>query len=291
MRNQASHTDFARGQRPLDRRRGGRRLRAILPAFTIIELLVVMAIISALVAILLPALSSSRERARVAVCTSNMRQIGIGLTAYRADAEPYRLPWYVPWFDGSSRQWGSGTGYGGVQPPAPREVPSIPTALRPLNRYVGVSRGGQGVDKVFHCPADGPSYTWRPTPGGGSNGSVTPTYASAWRTWGNCYTLNAHWLEGKVREDETMFQAMDRLGPQVLRKKIGGAAARFIVAYEDPADIAFWQSGLDAASSQSVVVPGWHGKRGEYTLLFLDGHAVHQYIDTRLAVGPTWSVW
>src|SRR5262245_39074525 len=52
------------------------------PAFTLVELLVVVSIIGILVAILLPAVQMARESSRASACRNNLRQVGIALWNY-----------------------------------------------------------------------------------------------------------------------------------------------------------------------------------------------------------------
>lgn len=59
--------------------------------FTLIELLVTIAILSLLAALLLPAVSRTREVGRGAACLSNLHQIGLALQLYTGDHNN-RLP-------------------------------------------------------------------------------------------------------------------------------------------------------------------------------------------------------
>ncbi|MCB8932938.1 MAG: type II secretion system protein [Chthonomonadaceae bacterium] len=106
-------------------------------AFTLVEVMVVFAIMGVLMALLLPVLASARHYSKRATCLGNLRQVGIGTRLYTDDCDD-RLPAALdPW----SRYL---VGYY----PYPPEIPSVVSLLVPYTR----SRS------VFACPVDQGSH-------------------------------------------------------------------------------------------------------------------------------------
>jgi prepilin-type N-terminal cleavage/methylation domain-containing protein len=58
-------------------------------AFTLVELLVVIAIIGVLIALLLPAIQAAREAARKSSCQNNLKQVAIGVNLYESSRRIY----------------------------------------------------------------------------------------------------------------------------------------------------------------------------------------------------------
>jgi prepilin-type processing-associated H-X9-DG protein/prepilin-type N-terminal cleavage/methylation domain-containing protein len=66
-------------------------------AFTLVELLVIIAIIAILAAMLLPALGRARENAKTAACANNLKQLGLAIAMY---GEEFGI--YPPGYTGPS---------------------------------------------------------------------------------------------------------------------------------------------------------------------------------------------
>ncbi len=107
-------------------------------SFTLIELLVVIAIIAILAAMLLPALSSAREKARATGCLSNMRQLSLAFLMYSQDYDDF-LPCLDNIGGGSQNSYGQAV-------TAKNWLDDI------VMRYLGSHQASANPSKVLFCP-------------------------------------------------------------------------------------------------------------------------------------------
>jgi prepilin-type N-terminal cleavage/methylation domain-containing protein len=108
-------------------------------AFTLIELLTVMAILLALAALLLPVVSKAKTQSQRGTCVSNLRQVSLAIKMY-ADDNKDALPQLA-------------------QPSTAGDLVWI--GFRPIvQNYLGIHRQASPDDKVFVCPADKFSVEW-----------------------------------------------------------------------------------------------------------------------------------
>ena len=156
------------GPWPCPRRR--ELARAPAKGFTLIELLVVIAIIAILAAILLPALSSARERAQGLICLNNTHQLALAWQLY-ADDHNGELPYNLGMTPGGSR-----TNINWVNNVMTWDTSSDNTNLATLTQAsLGVY--AQGETRMYRCPSD--------------RALSSLQYAAGWSARIRSYSMNA----------------------------------------------------------------------------------------------------
>lgn len=196
--------------------------------FSLIELLIVVAIIAILTSLLSPALRKTLESARMVQCMNNCRSVHTAMTLY-CDDHAGRFPDYhvYSWtWMGKATYWGT-----------------MDVTERPLNEYLGATRDGAEMPGL-ECPTDESEYHEAP------DGSEYSWY----EMYGTSYSINR-------QHNGSLGGGWRGAGPKTLSQV--SDPSRMVMVMETDAMIAqtiatFWDYKTGAISaSQAAAGNGW----------------------------------
>lgn len=199
-------------------------------AFTLVELLTVIAVIALLAAILFPVFASARGKARETTCLSNLRQIGLATLAYAEDyddrfplgGDPIDLHAPTAWF-------------GSPYEPIVRLFKPLPDVLDPYTKSKA----------IWHCPADSGFEL-----GGRMETTPLDTRPSSFEKYGSSYYYNTNFV---LHDDPVAgLQAWNRDYPYEER-----GPAQMIVFYDGTGR---WHGGLFSPSRYASLFVDGHAK-------------------------------
>lgn len=239
---------------------GKPRTRSASPAFTLTELLVVIAVIAILAALLLPSLGRAKAQAVRLECLSNLRQLQLAWEMYSADhagalvpnahgpgsgQEPERLSWVGGWMDLSGSL--DNTELRWLMDPTFRQGARLAPYLQ--------------APAVYRCPADRSGV---PTAAGWQPRLRTVSmncYMNGMETLG----VNAYWQSDQYL---TFHTAAD------LNRVPASMMFVFVDEREDSINDGYFASDLDNQLGVHTIVdfPGSYHLNGA-NLTFADGHA------------------
>lgn len=208
--------------------------------FTLVEMLVVIAVIAILAGMLLPAIHKGRVRAKEAACINNLRQLSSGIELYRGENGQHWPPWITILYPDYIDQKGS--------------------FLCPIDDTAGLEGGRpewmdvkdqswSEDDLNYYYDMDGPNPPSGPDPKDNTDGGMNCSYLYEWSAYECDWITDPHdwdidgdgittWLEAK--------QSQSRMDPLPVN---GGAFQITGSSERTPVLRCFWHLPENAPSS------------------------------------------
>ena len=268
-------------------------------AFTIVELLVVIAVISVLMAILVPALDRARERGLLAQSLSNLHQVQIAGGAYSLDNKE-TLPFTPTYRRGSAAGPDSGPleGLCGWSFAGKNNAPEwagrpfdVEAADRPLNPYLSPGATLDAPDAPATLPASDPARKRTQIPvlqTRGYEDSLQRAWpdaipgVSCYDDVGTSYLLNLQWLA----QFSTIADPASRLeiGLSRFRSAANAAPSRFVWLTDQSGD------AVPRSTDPGYVWNNAFDDDNKSALAFIDGHVLYASVKPGQTVRPDYTL-
>lgn len=217
--------------------------------FSLIELLVSLAVMAVLLAILIPGLLHARNAGYGAVCGNNLRQIGTAWQSYLHEHDTF--PRYS-----AQPDWR----YGGVVFAGLDRAAALDPA-RPINRYLDADAGDQipgaaELAALYHCPAD--KGVWDHDSGrAGQPGMSVLGGKTAFEFYGTSYRANPYLMD-------STFAHIDNLQRGLKISEIAGVSSRLILM----GDPVWYYSSVPPDNPDAKLDASWHAPHRGNILAF-----------------------
>jgi len=217
--------------------------------FSLLELLICIAIIALLLSVLLPVLMHARRVGYAAVCASNLRQLSLGWQSYLQDNKDM-FPRY-----GAAPEWEYGGAiFVGVERRATLDV------RRPINRHLDASsRDDAEMTRLFRCPGDRGIFD-RGSYSLGRGGVSQLAHGSAFEEYGTSYRANPMLMDSSKA-------GLDRASRPLGLHELHADHSRVLLT----ADAAWAYAVAPTGSADASREASWHGNRDHGNMLAVDG--------------------
>ncbi|HOW73245.1 MAG TPA: DUF1559 domain-containing protein [Phycisphaerae bacterium] len=242
-------------------------------AFTLLEVLIVVAIIALLAATLLPSLSAAREQSRRATCLANLKQIHLAWSMY---------------LDGSHGQFPTGMNlecnYGGLQGAGSSYFGSDPRSpvAKPLNSFLKLPPVMRAGGEVFRCPSDKGTSFVRPTAVGYYGTSYFPNPLLVGRNVWVPFLSPCRDAWNELVGDPWGYPPKPGMLDGIRRDRIDDPALVILIGDHT------WLDNWDETVPEEF--PYWHQRRSSHNFAFSDGHGQFVRIRKGIHVDSQYSV-